>query len=157
MNDLFNDRPEGSDEAETSFIQDDNDLSDLPDLDDPEWRSFRNENANDSFSKRRTQINELSTLETTNDRKGEYVRRLLESEYRLNPNDGPISKDLFGRLDFKKYWISFDGVGIAYIGKSGEYTISTDKKSAIAVTEFKKLYEKARIEHRGKTESVVEE
>ena len=167
MTDIFDERPAGEEEgeAETSFIEgDDKDssdpLDDLPDLDGPESRSFRNENAVDSFRKRRAQIVELSVQETADARKAEYVKRLLKSEYRLNPNDGPTSRESFRRLGFNKYWISFDKVGIAYIEKSGKYKMLEDKKSAAAtVVEFKKLYEKARreIEHRGKVVSVMEE
>ena len=106
MTDIFDERPEGEEEgeAETSFIEgDDQDSSDpfddLPDLNDPESRSFRNENADDSFRKRRTQIVKLSVQETAYARKVEYVKRLLKSEYRLNPiNDGPNSRESFKKF-----------------------------------------------------------
>jgi hypothetical protein len=85
--------------AITSFIKDDDDenFSDLLDnldqnLDDVGTSSFYEENKNSRYGGVRKRINELRLIGKYIDIKGEFARKVLGSEYRLNPTDGENSR-----------------------------------------------------------------
>ena len=161
----FNDRPEGNDEAkggeDETGIDEDDFLDQLDqtaeELNEAKTSSFRDENKDDTFRRRKEQTNKLYLTGKFNDIKGEFARKLLSSEYRIDPTDGQNSREFISRLDITKHKLSFDGTVIGYIDTSGAFRMSENKKSAGSVTEFKKLYEKALIEHKEKVRSVVEE
>ncbi|CAB4015698.1 Hypothetical predicted protein [Paramuricea clavata] len=72
-------------------IDEDDFLSGLDDdqrLDDAKTSSFREENRDDKYTKRKRQLYELSTYGKFDDIKIEYVRRLFQTEYRIDPTDG---------------------------------------------------------------------
>jgi hypothetical protein len=60
-------------------------------------------------------------------------------------------------LDIAKHKLTFDGTVIGYIDTSGAFKMFGNKKSARSMAQFKKQYEKALTEHKGKVRSVVEE
>jgi hypothetical protein len=161
----FNDRPEGNDEAEggedETGIDEDDFLDQLDqtaeELNEAKTSSFRDENKDDTFRRRKKQTNKLYLTGKFNDIKGEFARKLLSSEYPIDPTDGQNSREFISRLDITKHKLTFDGTVIGYIDTSGAFRMSENKKSAGSVTEFKKLYEKALIEHKEKVRSVVEE
>ncbi|CAB3980765.1 Hypothetical predicted protein [Paramuricea clavata] len=150
---------EGGDEgaiAETP-LDEDGSLSGLDGLDNAKTSSFREENKDDSFKKRKRQLDELRTYGKFDDIKVEYVRRLFQTEYRIDPADGQNSKELVSSLDITKNKLTFNGVDVAYIDTGGAYNLSKDKKSSGSVKTFLKLYAEALKEHRGKAKSVIEE
>ena len=162
MNDLFNDRPEGTDEAEGGEDEtaiDEDDFLDQLDrtADEVKTSSFRDENKDDTYRRRMEQINRLYVIGKFNDIKGEFARRLLKSEYRIDPTDLQNSREFISRLDITKHKLTFDGTVIGYIDTSGAFKMSENKKSTGSMTAFKRLYEKALIEHKEKVRSVVEE
>ena len=65
--------------------------------------------------------------------------------------------EFISRLDITKHKLTFDGTVIGYIDTSGAFKMSGNKKSAGSMAQFKKQYEKALIEHKGKVRSVVDE
>jgi hypothetical protein len=98
MNDLFNDRPEGSDEAEAEKgeagddedeIQfDEEDFFNYFDqtiekLNEAKASSFPEENKNDTYRRRKKQMNKLYLTGRFNDIKGEFARKVLGNEYRI--------------------------------------------------------------------------
>ncbi|CAB3978262.1 Hypothetical predicted protein [Paramuricea clavata] len=113
MNDIFNERPEGEEgekEAEASFIKDNddesfNDLLNNPDqnLDEAMMASFREENEDDTYRRRKEQMNKLYLTGRFNDIKGEFARNVLGSEYRIDPTDGQDSMEFISRLDITKH------------------------------------------------------
>ena len=162
MNDLFNDRPERTDEAEGGEDEtaiDEDDFLDQLDrtADEVKTSSFRDENKDDTYRRRMEQINRLYVIGKFNDIKGEFARRLLKSEYRIDPTDLQNSREFISRLDITKHKLIFDGTVIGYIDTSGAFKMSENKKSTGSMTAFKRLYEKALIEHKEKVRSVVEE
>ena len=138
-------------------IDEDDFLSGLDGLDDAKTSSFREENRDDKFAKRKRQLNELSTYGKFDDIKVEYVKRLFQTEYRIDPADGQNSKELVSSLDITKNKLTFNGADVAYIDTGGAYNLYKDKKSAGSVRAFLRLYSKALTEHRGRAKSVVEE
>ena len=156
-------RPEGAEGGEDETVIDDTPIdeddfvSGLDGLDDAKTSSFREENRDDKFAKRKRQLNELSTYGKFDDIKVEYVKRLFQTEYRIDPSDGQNSKELVSSLDITKNKLTFNGADIAYIDTGGAYNLSQDKKSAGSVRAFLRLYSKALTEHRGRAKSVVEE
>ncbi|CAB4018313.1 Hypothetical predicted protein [Paramuricea clavata] len=166
MNDLFNDRPEGSDEAEaeTSFIKDDDDenFNDLlnsldQNSDDVKTSSFYEENKNSRYGGIRKRINEPRLIGKYIDIEGEFARKVLGSEYQLNPTDGQNSREFISRLDIDEHRLTFDGTVVGFIDTSGTFKVSTNRKPVNKVTNFRNLYEKALKEHKEKIWSVVEE
>jgi hypothetical protein len=119
--------------------------------------SFRKENEKEKYRRRREQLNRLYVIGKFNDIKGEFARKLLSSEYRIDPTDGQNSREFISRLDITKHKLTFDGTVIGYIDTSGAFKMSGNKKSAGSVVQFKKQYEKALIKHRERVHSVVEE
>ena len=163
MNDF--DRPEGGDEAgggEDETVIDEDDFIDphdqtVDELDEVKTSSFRKENEKEKYRRRKEQINRLYVIGKFNDIKGEFVRELLRSEYRIDPTDGQSSRKFISRLDITKYKLTFDGTEVGYIDTGGAYRMSGNKKIARSVTAFRKQYEKALVEHKKKVRSVVEE
>jgi hypothetical protein len=163
MNDF--DRPEGAEGGDEGVIDDtpideDDFLSGLTDdqrLDDAKTSSFREENKDDSYRKRKRQLDELSTYGKFDDIKVEYVKRLFQTEYRIDSSDGQNSKELVSSLDITKNKLTFNGADVAYIDTGGAYNLSKDKKSAVSTRAFLRLYSKALAEHRKRAKSVVEE
>jgi hypothetical protein len=158
-------QPEGAEGGEDETVIDDTPideddfliLSGLDGLDDAKTSSFREENRDDKYTKRKRQLNELSTYGKFDDIKVEYVRRLFQTEYRIDPVDGQNSKELVSRLDLTKNKLTFSKNDVAYIDTRGVYNLSKDKKSAGSVGAFLRLYAKALAEHKDKAKSVVEE
>jgi hypothetical protein len=132
-------------------------LDDSDRLDDAKTSSFREENSNDKYAKRKRQLNELSIYGKFDDIKVEFVRRLFQTEYRIDTADGQNSKELVSRLDITKNKLTFNGNDVSYIDTRDAYNLSKDKKSAGSVKAFLKLYAEALKEHRSKAKSVVEE
>jgi hypothetical protein len=163
MNDF--DRPEGGDEAgggEDETVIDEDDFIDphdqtVDELDEVKTSSFRKENEKEKYRRRKEQINRLYVIGKFNDIKGEFVRELLRSEYRIDPTDGQSSRKFISRLDITKYKLTFDGTEVGYIDTGGAYRMSENRKFARSVTAFRKQYEKALVEHKKKVRSVVEE
>jgi hypothetical protein len=163
MND-FN-RPEGNDEAEggedETVIDEDDFIGPLDqtvdELDEVKTCSFREKNKDDSYRRRKRQTDELRTYGKCDTIKREFVRRLLRSEYRIDLNDGKNSREFIDHLDITKHELTFNGTVVGYIGTNGAYRMSESKKSAGFIKAFRKLYEKALIEHKKKARSVVEE
>ncbi|CAB4029203.1 Hypothetical predicted protein [Paramuricea clavata] len=88
------------------------------------------------------------------------MKKLFENDYKLNPNDGPNSKDLFSRLNITcGYWLSFDNIDVAFIEKNGEYKLSTSQNVTVKQSQknFRTAFEKATEEHKNKFVSIVEE
>ncbi|CAB3992283.1 integrase core domain-containing [Paramuricea clavata] len=141
-------------------IDEDDFLSGLDDdqrLDDVKTSSFREENKNDSYRKRKRQLDELSTYGKFDDIKIEYVRRLFQTEYRIDPTDGRNSKEFISSLDITKNKLTFNGADVAYIDTGGTYKMSENKKATASSRRFLNLYEKSLAEHRERSKSVVEE
>ncbi|CAB4023669.1 Hypothetical predicted protein [Paramuricea clavata] len=164
MNDL--NRPEGAEGGEDETVIDDTPvdeddfLSELDDdqrLDDVKTSSFREENRDDSYRKRKKQLDELSTFGKFDDIKIEYVRRLFRTEYRIDPTDGRNSKEFISSLDITKNKLTFNGADVAYIDTGGTYRMSENKKAIASSRRFLNLYEKSLAEHRERARSVVEE
>ena len=164
MND-FN-RPEGDEGAEggddevvisDTPIDEDDFISGIDRLDDAKTSSFREENRDDKNAKRKRQLDELDTYGKFDDIKIEYVRRLFQTEYRIDPTDGQNSKEFISSLDITKNKLTFNGVDVAYIDTGGTYKTSENKKTIASSIRFLNLYEKALNEHRGRAKSVVEE
>ena len=162
---MFNDRPGGSDEAEaeTSFIKDDDENSDDllvrldQNFDDINTSRFYEENRGMKPGKRKKSVNELYLMGRYTDLRVELVRKVLGSEYRLDPNDGRNSSGFISRLSTDEHKLTFDGTAVGYISMDGSFKVSENKKYSTTVTEFKRLYEKALEEHKEKIGSVVEE
>jgi hypothetical protein len=159
-------RPEGAEVGEDETVIDDTPideddfLSGLTDdqrLNDAKTSSFREENRDDSYRNRKRQLDELSTYGKFDDIKVEYVRRLFQTEYRIDPADRQNSKELVSRLDLTKNKLTFRGNDVAYIDTRGLYNLSKDKKSTGSVRAFLMLYAKAFDEYKNKAKSVVEE
>ncbi|CAB3985878.1 Hypothetical predicted protein [Paramuricea clavata] len=125
--------------------------------DDAKTSSFREENRDDSYRKRKRQLDELSTFGKFDDIKIEYVRRFFQTEYRIDPTDGRNSKELISSLDITKNKLIFNGADVAYIDTGGNYQKSYSKKNSASLRRFINLYEKALAEHRERARSVVEE
>jgi acetylornithine/succinyldiaminopimelate/putrescine aminotransferase len=87
----------------------------------------------------------------------EFARRVLGSEYRLNPADGENSRRFISRVSTNEHRLTFDGTAVGYINMDGSFRVSENKKYSKTVTEFKRMYEKALKEHKEKIGSVVEE
>ncbi|CAB4005763.1 uncharacterized transposon-derived [Paramuricea clavata] len=133
-------------------------LEDLDKQDDELWlRDFRNENSDDRFKGRKRETNYLYTTGSSVDLKAEYMKKLFANDYRLNPNDGLNSRNLFSRLDVSGYWLTFDDVKVAFIDKNGEYYLSKNTSIAQSQKEFRIAFEKATEEHRKNIVSIVEE
>ena len=116
MKDLFSDRPEGGDEAEggeDETVIDEDDFFDG--LNEAKTSSFREENKDDSYRRRKRQTDELYIYGKFDVIKGEFVRRLLGSEYRINPTDGQYSREFIPRLDITKHKLTFDGTIVGFI------------------------------------------
>ncbi|CAB4024072.1 Hypothetical predicted protein [Paramuricea clavata] len=159
------DRPEGAEGGEDETVIDDipinedDFLSGLDDdqrLDDVKTSSFREENKDDSYRKWKRQLDELSTYGKFDDIKIEYVRRLFQTEYRIDPTDGRNSKEFISSLDITKTKLTFNGADVAYIDTGGTYKMSENKKATASSRKFLNLYEKALTEHREIAKSVVE-
>ncbi|CAB4026626.1 Hypothetical predicted protein, partial [Paramuricea clavata] len=87
----------------------------------------------------------------------QYIRRLQESKYNINANDGPVSRNLLSSLDITKNKLTFKGVEVAYIDTNGIYRFSTNKRYKKFVSEFDTKFNTAVFEHIQKPKSVVEE
>jgi hypothetical protein len=154
MNDF--DRPEGAEGDDQGVIDDtptdqDDFLSGLNDsdiLDDAKTSSFREENRYDKFAKRKRQLDELYTYGNFDDIKVEYVRRLFQTEYRIDPADGQDSEERVSSLDITKNKLTFNGADVAYIDTGGTYKRSENKKNTASSRKFLNLYEKALAEHK---------
>ena len=138
-------------------IDEDELLSGLDGLDDAKTSTFREENRDDKYSKRKRQLNELSTYGKLDDIKVEYVRRLFGHEYRIDPADGQNSKELISSLDITKNKLTLNGTDVAYIDTGGNFKMTKNKKTIASSTRFINLYEKALTEHMKRAKSVVEE
>ena len=126
--------------------------------DDDVWTSsFRKKSKNDRFKKRRNELMELSTRESPDAVRIEFVKRLFENEYKIDPTHGPNSKEFISRLDIDENKLTFNKTDVAYIGTDGTYKLSENRKSTGSVGVFLKLYDKALTEHKGRAKSVVEE
>ena len=129
MNDLFNERPEGNDEAEggedETVIDDDDKHSDDPlvrldqNFDDINTSRFHEENSGMRPGKRKKSVNELYLMGRYTDLRVEFVRRVLGSEYRLDPNDGQNSRKFISRLSTDEHRLTFDGTAVGYINMDG--------------------------------------
>ena len=159
------DQPEGAkggDEgaiAETPLDYDDFEgrLTDSDKLDDARTSSFRNENKDDTFRKRKRETYRLSTIGKFDELKAEYVKMLFEKRYRLNKSDGQISKEFFSRLDIDKHQLTFDGTMVVYIGVDGIYRLSYGQNHIKDISNFLEFFDKAEKEHKAKAISTVEE
>ena len=149
----------GDDEVVISDTPADEDefLSGIDGLDDAKTSSFREENRDDKHTKRKRQLNELSTYGKFPDIKAEYVRRLFGHEYRIDPADGQNSNRLISSLDITKNKSTFNGANVAYIGTDGNFKMTENKKTIASSGRFLNLYEKALAEHKDRAKSVVEE
>ena len=132
MNDLFNDRPGDSDEAEaeTSFIEDgdDENFDDLlvrldQNFDDINTSRFYEENRGIKPGKRKKSVNELYLTGRYTDLRVEFVRRVLGSEYRLDPNDGQNSRGFISRLSTDERKLTFDGTAVGYISMDVSFRV----------------------------------
>ncbi|CAB4008997.1 integrase core domain-containing [Paramuricea clavata] len=134
-------------------------LDDLDRQDDEKWLlDFKRQNENDKARKKKRETNSLYTTGSSSGLKSEYMKKLFENDYQLNPNDGPRSKDLFSRLDVvDKYWLTFDGTKVAFIDRNGKYFLSKDTSNAQGLRDFRTAFEKATEEHKNKFVSIVEE
>jgi hypothetical protein len=156
-------QPEGAEggEDETAIddtpVDEDDFLSGLDGLDDAKTSSFREENRDDKLPKRKRQLNELSTYGKFDNIKVEYVRRLFQTEYRIDPADGQNCSELISSLDITKHKLTFNGVDVALIETSGNFRMSNEKKTATSSRIFLNLYEKALAEHKKRAKCVVEE
>ena len=156
-------QPEGAEGGEDETVIDDTPideddfLSGLDGLDDAKTSSFREENRDDKYAKRKRQLNELSTYGKFDDIKVEYVKRLFQTEYRIDPADGQNSRELISSLDITKHKLTFNGTDVAYVDTGGNFRMSNEKKTATSSRRFLNLYAKALAEHKGKAKSVVEE
>jgi hypothetical protein len=159
-------QPEGGEGAEggenetvidDTPVDEDDFLSGLDGLDDAKTSSFCEENRDDKYTKRKRQLDELSTYGKFDDIKIEYVRRLFQTEYRIDPTDGQNSKEFISSLDITKNKLTFNGADVAYIDTGDTYKMSENKKTTASSRKFLNLYEKALAEHRGRAKSVVEE
>jgi hypothetical protein len=110
MNDF--DQPEGAEGGDTPVDEDDfwGGLNDNDRLDDAKTSSFHEENKDDSYRKRKRELDELYTYGKFDDIKSEYIKRLQGSDYRINVDDGPVSRDLLSRLDITRNKLTFKGV-----------------------------------------------
>ncbi|CAB3977330.1 integrase core domain-containing [Paramuricea clavata] len=137
------------------------DLSGLEDLDrqdDELWMmDFKGNNEDDTSTKRKREINSLYTTGSYVNLKSEYMKKLFTEDYRVNPNDGPNSKDLFSRLNVDGYWLTFDDVKVAFIDRNGNYLLSKNTSNAQSQLNFRTAFEKATEEHRKTLNSIVEE
>ncbi|CAB4026872.1 Hypothetical predicted protein [Paramuricea clavata] len=134
----------------------------LEDLDrryDEVWMTdFKRNNESDTSKKRKIETNSLLTTRSSVNLKAGYMKKLFTEDYKLNPNDGPDSKDLFSRLDVAdKCWLTYDDVKVAYIDRSGNYKFSGDKTSVQGLKDFRTAFEKATEEHKKTIVSLVEE
>ena len=156
-------RPEGAEGGEDETVIDntpideDDFISGLDGLDDAKTSSFHEENRDDGFPKRKRQLNELSTYGKFDDIKVEYVRRLFQTKYRIDPADGQNSKELISSLDITKHKLTFNGTDVAYVDTGGNFRMSNEKKTVTSSRRFLNLYEKALAEHKKRAKSVVEE
>ena len=156
-------RPEGAEGGEDETVIDDTPiheddfLSGLDGLDDAKTSSFREENRDDKYAKRKRQLNELSTYGKFDDIKAEYVRRLFGHEYRIDPDDVQNSKEFISSLDITKNKLTFNGADVAYIDTGGNFKMTENKKTIASSKRFLNLYEKAHTEHIERAKSVVEE
>ena len=163
MNDF--DQPEGAEGGDEGVVDDtpvDEDdfrggLNDNDRLDDAKTSSFHEENKDDSYRKRKRELDELYTYGKFDDIKSEYIKRLQGSDYRINVDDGPVSRDLLSCLDITRNKLTFKGVEIAYIDTSGIYRLSTNKRYKKFISEFITKFNIAVGEHITKARSVVEE
>ncbi|CAB4023218.1 Hypothetical predicted protein [Paramuricea clavata] len=130
--DAYFDRPEGGDEAEggeDETIIDEDDFIDhlnqtADKLDEAKTSTFRDENREDKYEKRKRRTDELRTYGKFDTIRGEFVRRLLGSEYRIDLNDGENSKEFIDHLDSTKHERKFNGTVVGYIGTNGAYRMS---------------------------------
>ncbi|CAB4003485.1 Hypothetical predicted protein [Paramuricea clavata] len=164
MNDL--NRPKGAEGGEDETVIDDTPtdeddfLSGVDDdqrLDDVRTSSFREENKNDPYRKRKRQLDRLSTNGKFDDMKIEYVRSLFGTEYRIDPTDGRNSQEFISSLDITKNKLTFNGADVAYIDTIGTYRMTGNEKATASSRRFLNLYEKSLAEHRERAKSVVEE
>ncbi|CAB4003408.1 integrase core domain-containing [Paramuricea clavata] len=154
LKDEYDDINFGDDLRETT-------LDDLDRRNDEVWLSdFKRQNENDRFKYRKKETNSLYTTESSVGIKSEYMKKLFGNDYKLNPNDGPYSKDLFSRLNITRgYWLSFDNIDVAFIEKNGEYKLSTSQNVTVTDSQknFRSAFEKATKEHQNKFVSIAEE
>ena len=161
MNDF--DQPEGAEGGEDETVIDDTPideddfLSGIDGLDDARTSSFREENRDDKYAKRKRQLNELSTYGNFDNIKAEYVKRLFQTEYRIDPSDGQNSKEFVSSLDITKSKLTFNGADVAYIDTGGNFKMTENKKTTASLRRFLNLHEKALAEHKKGAKSVVEE
>jgi hypothetical protein len=73
--------------------------------------------------------------------KGEFARKVLDSQYRINPTDGQGSREFISHLDITKLQPTFDATIAGYVGTDGAFKLSENINSAGSVTEIKNLYE----------------
>jgi hypothetical protein len=69
--------------------------------------------------KRKKSVNELYLMGRYTDLRVEFVRRILGSEYRLDPNDGQNSRKFISRLSTDEHRLTFDGTAVGYINMDG--------------------------------------
>ena len=121
-----------------------NDLLNNPDqnLDEAMIASFCEENEDDTYRRRKKQMNKLYLPGRFNDIKGEFARKVLGSECRIDPTDGQDSMEFISSLDITKHQLTFDGTIVGYVGTDGAFKLSENKKSAGFVTEFKSCTKK---------------
>ncbi|CAB3989946.1 Hypothetical predicted protein [Paramuricea clavata] len=119
---------------------------------------FKKNNESDTSTKRKKETNSLYTTGSPVDLKSKYMKELFTEDYRLNPNDGPNSKDLFSRLGVvDKYWLTFVDVKVAFIDRNGNYFLSKNTSNAQGQLNFRTAFEKATEEHQKTLNSIVEE
>ena len=119
--------------------------------------SFYEENKNDKYTKRKRELMDLYSLGKFDTIKGEYIKRCFESEYRIYPDDGPVSERFLSRVDLTENRLTFDGTPVVNINTSVKYVMYRNKKSAGPLRTFMEEYEKALAEHMKRVESTVEE
>ena len=149
----------GNDEAVTSDtpIDEDDFCSGLDRLDDAKTSSFREENKDDKYAKKKRQLYELYTYGKFDNIMVEYIKRLFNHDYSIDQTDGQNSKELISSLDITKNKLTFNGADVAYIDTGGNYKMSENKKTIASSRRFLNLYEKALVEHKETVKGVVEE
>jgi hypothetical protein len=113
--------------------------------DDVRTSSFYEENKNDKYTKRKRELMDLYSLGKFDTIKGEYIKRCFESEYRIYPDDGPVSERFLSRVDLTENRLTFDGTPVVNINTSVKYVMHRNKKSAGPLRTFMEEYEISRV------------
>ncbi|CAB4019499.1 integrase core domain-containing, partial [Paramuricea clavata] len=160
LNDFNNDYDWDTWEYDETNVDENIEMEDFLDRRDDEIRlmEFKKDSDNDTSTKRKRETNSLyRTGRSYTGLKSEYMKNLFTQDYRLNPNDGPNSKDLFSRLNLSGHWLTFDDVRVAFIDRNGNYFLSKNTSNVQDLQNFRTAYEKATEEHRKTLNSITEE